>query len=206
MYFCTKVNIINYSIYAESTPNPEVMKFVANRMLADKSIEITTLAEAKGISIAEELLKFPFVKSIYLSSNFISVSKTGTIAWENIAMQLRIFIADHLNSNDIKNYTENLSSEKVAVVNNTDDDKITIKEFTASEKEIEAILNEYIAPAVEADGGAITLNYYKDNVVCVDLKGACSGCPSSTSTLKGGIEALLKQKINPDIEVIANEK
>jgi NFU1 iron-sulfur cluster scaffold homolog, mitochondrial len=197
---------MNYSIYAESTPNPEVMKFVANRMLADKSIEITTLAEAKGISIAEELLKFPFVKSIYLSSNFISISKTGTIAWENIAMQLRIFIADHLNSNDIKNYTENLSSEKVAVVNNTDDDKITIKEFTASEKEIEAILNEYIAPAVEADGGAITLNYYKDNVVCVDLKGACSGCPSSTSTLKGGIEALLKQKINPDIEVIANEK
>ena len=197
---------MNYSIYAESTPNPEVMKFVANRMLADKSIEITTLAEAKGISIAEELLKFPFVKSIYLSSNFISVSKTGTIAWENIAMQLRIFIADHLNSNDIKNYTENLSSEKVAVVNNTDDDKITIKEFTAIEKEIEAILNEYIAPAVEADGGAITLNYYKDNVVCVDLKGACSGCPSSTSTLKGGIEALLKQKINPDIEVIANEK
>lgn len=197
---------MNYSIYAESTPNPEVMKFVANRMLADKSIEITTLAEAKGISIAEELLKFPFVKSIYLSSNFISVSKTGTIAWENIAMQLRIFIADHLNSNDIKNYTENLSSEKVADVNNTDDDKITIKEFTASEKEIETILNEYIAPAVEADGGAITLNYYKDNVVCVDLKGACSGCPSSTSTLKGGIEALLKQKINPDIEVIANEK
>ena len=197
---------MNYSIYVESTPNPEVMKFVANRMLADKSIEINTLAEAKGISIAEELLKFPFVKSIYLSSNFISVSKTGTIAWENIAMQLRIFIADHLNSNDIKNYTENLSSEKVAVVNNTDDDKITIKEFTASEKEIEAILNEYIAPAVEADGGAITLNYYKDNVVCVDLKGACSGCPSSTSTLKGGIEALLKQKINPDIEVIANEK
>ena len=197
---------MNYSIYAESTPNPEVMKFVANRMLADKSIEITTLAEAKGISIAEELLKFPFVKSIYLSSNFISVSKTGTIAWENIAMQLRIFIADHLNSNDIKNYTENISSEKVAVVNNTDDDKITIKEFTSSEKEIEAILNEYIAPAVEADGGAITLNYYKDNVVCVDLKGACSGCPSSTSTLKGGIEALLKQKINPDIEVIANEK
>ena len=197
---------MNYSIYAESTPNPEVMKFVANRMLTDKSIEITTLEEAKGISIAEELLKFPFVKSIYLSSNFISVSKNGTIAWENIAMQLRIFIADHLNSNDIKNYTENLSLEKVAAVENTKNDKITIKEFNDSEREIEALLNEYIAPAVESDGGAITLKYYKDNVVCVDLKGACSGCPSSTSTLKGGIEALLKQKVNPDIEVIANEK
>ena len=197
---------MNYSIYAESTPNPEVMKFVANRILADKSIEITTLEEAKGISIAEELLKFPFVKSIYLSSNFISISKNETIEWGNIAMQLRIFIADHLNSNDIKNYTEHLSSEKVAAVDNTENNKIIIKKFNDLEKEIEALLNEYIAPAVESDGGAITLNYYKDNVVCVDLKGACSGCPSSTSTLKGGIEALLQQKVNPDIKVIANEK
>ena len=197
---------MNYSIYAESTPNPQVMKFVANRMLADKSIEITTLEEAKGISIAEELLKFPFVKSIYLSSNFISISKTKTIEWENIAMQLRIFITDHLNNNEIKNYTQNLATKAKVIVENNDGKETIIKEFNDSEKEIEAILNEYIAPAVEADGGAIILNYYKDNIVCVDLKGACSGCPSSTSTLKGGIEALLKQKINPNIEVIANEK
>ena len=198
--------MMNYSIYAESTPNPEVMKFVANRMLADKSIEITTLEDAKGISIAEELLKFPFVKSIYLSSNFISVSKTETIEWENIAMQLRIFITDHLNNNGIKNYTQHLTTKTKTAAENTNDKKTIIKEFTNSEKEIEAILNEYIAPAVESDGGAIILNYYKDNIVCVDLKGACSGCPSSTSTLKGGIEALLKQKINPNIEDIANEK
>ncbi len=196
---------MNYSIYAESTPNPEVMKFVANRMLADKSIEINTIEEAKGISIAEELLKFPFVKSIYLSSNFISIAKNGAIEWENIAMQLRIFITDHLNSNDIKNYTENITLEKEAAIDNNHQ-KIATKDFNDSEKEIEALLNEYISPAVEADGGAITLNYYKENIVCVDLKGACSGCPSSTSTLKGGIEALLKQKINSNIEVIANEK
>lgn len=197
---------MNYSIYAESTPNPEVMKFVANRMIADQSVEITTLKEAKGISIAEELLKFPFVERIYLSANFISISKTGTIQWEDIAMQLRNFIADHLNSNGIRNYTENISLDKTSVVNNTKNEKIIANEFTDHEKEIEALLNEYIAPAVESDGGAITLNYYKDNIVCVDLKGACSGCPSSTSTLKDGIEALLKRKVNPDIEVIANEK
>ncbi len=197
---------MNYSIYAESTPNPEVMKFVANRMIADQSVEITTLQEAKGISIAEELLKFPFVRSIYLSANFISISKTGTIQWEDIAMQLRSFITDHLNSNGIRNYTENMSLDKTSIVNNTKNEKIIANEFTDYEKEIEALLNEYIAPAVESDGGAITLNYYKDNIVCVDLKGACSGCPSSTSTLKGGIEALLKRKVNPDIEVIANEK
>jgi Fe-S cluster biogenesis protein NfuA len=197
---------MNYSIYAESTPNPQVMKFVSNRMLADKNIEITKLEDARGISIAEELLKFPFVESIYLSSNFISVSKNKEIEWENIALQLRIFIADHLNSNDIKNYTENISSEKVATSNDLEKKKIILKKFNDSEKEIEAILDEYIAPAVRSDGGEITLNYYKDNIVCVDLKGACSGCPSSTSTLKGGIEALLKQKVDPDIEVIANEK
>ena len=195
---------MNYSIYAESTPNPEVMKFVANRMLADQSVEINTLQEAKGISIAEELLRFPFVKSIYLSSNFISVAKDGEIEWENIAMQLRNFIVDHLNSNEIKNYTANYIANKEVITKNTKNEKI--KPYNDSEREIEAILNEYIAPAVEADGGAITLNYYKDNIVCVDLKGACSGCPSSTSTLKGGIEALLKQKINPNVQVIANEK
>ena len=195
---------MNYSIYVESTPNPEVMKFVANRMLADKSIEIKTLQEAKGISIAEELLKFPFVNSLYLSSNFISISKSGQVEWENIAMQLRVFIADHLNSNEIKNYTEKISLDRVENSNNIKLEKT--KEFNAREKEIEDILKEYIAPAVEADGGAITLNYYKDNVVCVDLKGACSGCPSSTSTLKGGIESLLKQKVNREIQVIANEK
>ena len=194
---------MKYSIYAESTPNPKVMKFVSNKMLADKSIEINNLKEAKGISIAEELLKFPFVESIYLSSNFISVTKINEVEWENIAMQLRVFISDHLNSNEVQNYTEHID------ISNKNENKINevkIKTFTEKEKEIEDILNEYIKPAVEADGGAITLNYYKKNIVCVDLKGACSGCPSATSTLKQGIEALLKQKINPDIEVIANER
>ena len=195
---------MNYSIYVESTPNPEVMKFVSNRMIADKNLEIKSLDEAQGISIAEELLKFPFVKSIYLSSNFISISKIGTIEWENIAMQLRIFIAEHLNNNPIKNYTENISLEKENIIKNNV--HIKVKDFNKKEKEIEAILNEYIAPAVESDGGAITLNYYKDNIVYVDLKGACSGCPSATSTLKGGIETLLKQKINPNIKVVANEE
>ena len=197
---------MNYSIYAESTPNPHVMKFVSNRMIADKNIEIHTLEEAKGISIAEELLRFPFVKSIYLSSNFISISKEESLDWGDIAMQLRIFIAEHLNSNEVKNYTENIAIVKSKSSNNSENVKVKSRKFNNEEQEIEAILNEYIAPAVEADGGAIELNYYKNNIVCVDLKGACSGCPSSTSTLKGGIENLLKQKVNPDIEVIANEK
>tara|TARA_B100001287_G_C22684184_1_gene532283 strand:- start:342 stop:932 length:591 start_codon:yes stop_codon:yes gene_type:complete len=196
---------MNYSIYVESTPNPEVMKFVANRMLADKSIEITSLAEAKNISIAEELLKFPFIKSLFISSNFISITKIESTKWEDIAMQLRVFISEHLNSNGIKNYTENISNVKSGKKIDQSDTSIK-KNYSKEEKEIKSILDQYIKPAVESDGGEITLNYYKDNVVCVDLKGACSGCPSSTSTLKGGIENLLKQKINPDIVVIANAK
>lgn len=199
---------MNYSIYAESTPNPEVMKFVSNRMLADKSIEINSIQETQGITIAEELMKFPFIKSLYLSSNFISIAKKNTIEWEDIAMQLRIFIADHLNSEGIKNYTEHISAE-TGTLNKEDyinEKTVIIKEYSDSEKEVIAILDEYIKPAVESDGGSITLHSYINNIVSVDLKGACSGCPSATSTLKGGIESLLKQKINPDIVVVANEQ
>jgi Fe-S cluster biogenesis protein NfuA len=199
---------MNYSIYAESTPNPEVMKFVSNRMLADKSIEINSIQETQGITIAEELMKFPFIKSLYISSNFISIAKKDTIEWEDIAMQLRIFITDHLNSEGIKNYTEHIS-EETETSNKKDDTNektVIIKEYSDNEKEVIAILDEYIKPAVESDGGAITLHSYVDNIVSVDLKGACSGCPSATSTLKGGIESLLKQKINPDIVVVANEQ
>ena len=153
-------------------------------------------------------MKFPFIKSLYLSSNFISIAKKDTIEWEDIAMQLRMFIADHLNSEGIKNYTEHIS-EETATLNKEDDPnekRVIVKEYSDNEKEVIAILDEYIKPAVESDGGSITLHSYVDNIVSVDLKGACSGCPSATSTLKGGIESLLKQKINPDIVVFAHEQ
>ena len=194
-----------YSIYAESTPNPEVMKFVANRMLADKSIEVSTMAEAQGISIAEELLKFPFVKSIFLSGNFISITKTENVQWEDIAMQIRIFILDFLNNSEVVNYTENIEDEK----NNSEDENDILNkktEFEGDSKEIENILEEYIKPAVESDGGSITLDSFENGIVTVNLSGACSGCPSSTITLKQGIESLLKQKLGDKVqEVIAKQ-
>ena len=200
---------MNYSIYAESTPNPGVMKFVANRMLVDKSIEITQAEQAKDISVAKALFNFPFVKSLYLSSNFISIAKTDNVEWDMIAMQLRNFITDFLNEEGIKNYTENITEEeiiKTEVKAEKNTEKSTEKiEFTDKEKAIIDLLNEYIKPAVEADGGAITFNSYVGDVVTVNLKGACSGCPSATSTLKGGIESLLNQKVDPNIVVRANE-
>ncbi len=198
---------MNYSIYAESTPNPGVMKFVANRMLVDKSIEITKAEQAKDISIAKALFNFPFVKSLYLSSNFISVAKTENVEWDMIAMQLRIFIADFLNEEGLKNYTEHISEEEI--IKEEVKEKEVVEEkisFTEKEEAIIDLLNEYIKPAVESDGGAITFHSYVGDVVTVNLKGACSGCPSSTSTLKGGIESLLNQKVDPNIVVRANEQ
>ena len=196
---------MNYSIYAESTPNPGVMKFVANRMLVDKSIEITQAEQAKDISVAKALFNFPFVKSLYLSSNFISIAKTDNVEWDVIAMQLRNFITDFLNEEGLKNYTKNITEEEIIKKELKAEISTEKIEFTDKEKAIIDLLNEYIKPAVEADGGAITFNSYVGDVVTVNLKGACSGCPSATSTLKGGIESLLNQKVDPNIVVRANE-
>ena len=198
---------MNYSIYAESTPNPGVMKFVANRMLVDKSIEITKAEHAQDISVAKALFNFPFVKSLYLSSNFISIAKTDNVEWDMIAMQLRNFITDFLNEEGLKNYTEHITEEEIikeeVKEKEAGEEKIS---FTEKEEAIIDLLNEYIKPAVESDGGAITFHSYVGDVVTVNLKGACSGCPSSTSTLKGGIESLLNQKVDPNIVVRANEQ
>ena len=195
-----------YSIYAESTPNPEVMKFVSNRMLADKSLEFLNPSEAKKIPMVQKIFSLPFVESIFLSSNFISIKKTNNIEWGEIILELRNFITKTLNEDDIQNYTENVEIEKDNNVSekkeiNSEKKKITYSEI---EQDIIGLLNEYIRPAVEGDGGAIEFDSFSDGIVKVILKGACSGCPSSTATLKHGIESLLKQKLGEDIkEVVA---
>lgn len=196
---------MNYSIYAESTPNPEVMKFVSNRMLADKSLEILNASESKKIPIAQELFKLPFVKSVFISSNFVSVTKTEAVEWQDIALQLRTYIMDYLNSIEIINHTESITATVKENSESVKEIKIEEeKEFEGSEKEIADLLDEYIRPAVEGDGGSITLHSFIDGIVSVTLSGACNGCPSSTVTLKQGIEGLLKQKMGDKIkEVVA---
>ena len=197
---------MNYSIYAESTPNPEVMKFVSNRMLADKSLEILNASESKKIPIAHELFKLPFVKSVFISSNFVSVTKTEAVEWQDIALQLRTYIMDFLNSIEIINHTESITTSVKENSESLKEVKIEEekKEFEGSEKEIADLLDEYIRPAVEGDGGSITLHSFIDGIVSVTLSGACNGCPSSTVTLKQGIEGLLKQKMGDKIkEVVA---
>jgi Fe-S cluster biogenesis protein NfuA len=195
-----------YSIYAESTPNPEVMKFVSNRMLADKSLEFLNPSEAKKIPMIQKIFSLPFVESIFLSSNFISIKKTSNLEWGEIILELRNFITKILNEDDIQNYTEDIELIKENKVSDTKEINSEKKNITFSEIEhdIIGLLNEYIRPAVEGDGGAIEFDSFSDGIVKVILKGACSGCPSSTATLKHGIESLLKQKLGEDIkEVVA---
>ncbi|MBT4217775.1 MAG: NifU family protein [Flavobacteriales bacterium] len=196
---------MNYSIYVESTPNPEVMKFVSNRMLADKSLEFLDASQAKNIPLANELFKLPFIKSVFISTNFVSINKTENVNWDDIALQVRLYISDYLNSIEIMNHTDNIQSEPIEEIQ--ENSKVTNekREFNGDEKEIADILDEYIRPAVESDGGAITLHSYKDGVVSVNLSGACNGCPSATITLKQGIQEILKQKLGDKIkEVISN--
>ena len=191
---------MNYSFYVESTPNPEVMKFVSNKILTEGNIEILNVKDSQDIPIAKELFNFPFVKSIFLSQNFISVTKINNVKWDDIAMQLRIFLVDFLNKSDEWD-------DQKPIKKNTVPENISNKShFEGDSQKIENILEEYIKPAVESDGGSITLNSFENGIVTVNLSGACSGCPSSSLTLKQGIESLLKQKLGDKVkEVIAKE-
>ena len=200
--------IAPYTVYAEMTPNPNTMKFVANRWLVtnDKSYEILADQRVGGPSpLAEKLFVFPFINGVFISANFITITKSEAIKWEDVVMELRDFITEALNEEgsvvireEFLNQEALLNEEQQEVAENNN-----AKSFTDFENKISEILDEYIRPAVEGDGGAIELDSYDEGVVKVILKGSCSGCPSSTMTLKHGIESLLKNML-PDVkEVVA---
>lgn len=187
-----------YTIYVESTPNPEVMKFVANQILTHNSIEINSIKNANKIKIGKALFNFPFVKHIFINTNFISITKHNNAEWGDIAMLLRVFIVDFLNDEsveDLNQIIEEKTQEK-------EEFNSTLSKYNKEEIEINNLLNEYITPAVESDGGSIVLDSFKNGVVTVILKGSCNGCPSATVTLKQGIEQLLKEKIGEKIKEV----
>lgn len=198
--------MVPITLYAEMTPNPLTMKFVANKFLLinDETVVFESLKEAKGYSpLAEALFQFPFVDSIFMSGNFVTVTRTPNVDWDFIVMELRDFIRDWLaNGKEVLVMMPN----KKATENSTEDaEKPARKTFAPSEfdEPIVALLNEYVRPAVENDGGAIDYVGFEDGVVTVEMKGSCSGCPSSTATLKGGIEQLLKANLHEVKEVVA---
>ena len=185
---------IPVSIYAESTPNPSVMKFVANKKLVSESIEFKNIDEAKNSPFAQKLFHFAYVKEVFMSENYVSITKFDINSWEEVVMEIREFIRAFIEKG-------NTIIERYPSANNN-------KEFASHSKndplehQIVSILDEYIKPAVASDGGNIQFDSYDPikKSVQVILQGACSGCPSSTLTLKNGIENMLKEMIPGKIE------
>lgn len=196
------------TIYAEMTPNPNTMKFVADHMLVESGnvVEFLNKQEAIGYSsLAEALFNFPFVTRIFIANNFVTVYKNDLIDWDDVTLELREFIKDWLMQND--NAVESIPDNSV-VQDEESTGTIALPDpviNTEMDQKIVDLINEYVQPAVEQDGGAIHFqSYNEDNgQVTVVLKGSCSGCPSSTATLKGGVETLLKTHIPQISEVVA---
>lgn len=205
------MNQVPITFYAEMTPNPNTMKYVANKylLLTGESAEFLTQKEAKNYSpLAEVLFNFPFVKGVFMAANFVTVTKDDSISWDFINMELREFIRDFIaNGNEIivqmPQRRETIQEEEAATSTNESSSKGKVFEPTEIDDAIRGLLEEYIRPAVESDGGAIDFKGFDDGKVYVILKGSCAGCPSSTATLKFGIENLLKQHLPEVQEVIA---
>lgn len=194
-------------IYAESSPNPAAMKFVANTMLipAGATAEYKSVNEAKSSVLARELFMFSFVKQIFISGNYVTITKNETVAWEEVIHHIREFLKLFIEEGKIA--VEQLPSIQTATDSTFSETQDVFTEHTAPENETETkiieVLEEYIRPAVEQDGGLITFKSFANGVVTVQMKGSCSGCPSSTLTLKAGIEALLKRMVPGVKEVVA---
>jgi Fe-S cluster biogenesis protein NfuA len=201
---------IPYIIYAEATPNPASLKFVANKILINQkgaSAEYKNSSETQTAPIAAKLFQFPFVKTVFISANFITITKADNIDWDDITIELRSFITEYLNNGNL--IVTALPKQEVAIDNTFTETKTISTQHNAPTNDVEAkiieILDQYIRPAVEQDGGLITFKDLKEGIVTVQMRGACSGCPSSTMTLKAGIEALLKRLLPDAVKEVVSE-
>ncbi|MES2279414.1 MAG: NifU family protein [Bacteroidota bacterium] len=180
---------MNINVYTETTPNPATMKFIVNKLLINGSADFATKESAEKSPFAKELYKFSFVNGVFFASNFVTVTKTEGTEWNDIEAIVKEFVKGAVES-ELKIQAEE-QAEDVAF------------EGTESEIKIQQILHDYVRPAVEQDGGAISYKSFDAGVVTVELRGSCSGCPSSTITLKAGIENLLKRMVPEVTEVVS---
>jgi Fe-S cluster biogenesis protein NfuA len=190
------------SVYAEANPNPESMKFVLSTTLLSEgvSVDYPTLESAANSPLAQELFNFDYVSRIFIASNFVTVTKSTDVAWVQLIPELRTFIKSYVEAGGpiflVDPAAQQAQATSDATAELSDDD------MAISHKVID-LLENYVRPAVEQDGGNITFKSYKEGVVTVNLQGSCSGCPSATITLKSGIENLLKRMVPEVTEVVA---
>lgn len=184
---------IPVTVYAESTPNPGVMKFVANKPLVDGTFEFKNIEEAVHAPLAKELFGFPFVKEVFISANYVSVARYNVVEWDEVIMELREFIRTYLEKG--KEILSDAALQATQDTQSTKANQAPSREYSDVDQEIMAILDEYVKPAVAGDGGHIAFDSFDPDTqtVRVILQGACSGCPSSTVTLKNGIETMLRE-------------
>ena len=178
------------SIYTESTRNPSVLKFVSNKLIVENDLEFNNIDEAHDMDFAKKLFEYPYIKSIFISKNFVSITKYDLKNWDEITTEMRSFIKEYLENNKIT--YSSLKKEKPSI------------KLDETSKKIASILEEYIKPAVSSDGGNILFDSYNSEkkLVKVILQGACSGCPSSTITLKNGIENMLKEMLGDKVDTV----
>ena len=184
------------SIYTEMTPNPETMKFVANKLLyPGKSIDFPDESTAAPSPLAKELFAFPFIRSVFIASNFVTLSKTVETNWDDVIPSIRQFLKEYLEEGKAVVNEDQIVAKKDNNTVSADDTDVVVR--------IKELLENYVKPAVEMDGGAISFKGYDNGTVKLMLQGSCSGCPSSMITLKTGIEGMMKRMIPEVKEVVA---
>jgi len=196
---------IPVTVYAETTPNPSVMRFVANKKLVIAPTEFKNIDATKNAPIARELFNFPFVKEVFIDENYISINKYDVAEWNDIAMELREFITKYIQAGKdivlketLKTSTDNSSTGENATAS------VSKENLDPVSQQVIDILEEYIKPAVASDGGNIMFDSYNEETktVKVILQGACSGCPSSTATLKNGIETMMRDMLAGKVDYV----
>ncbi|MEM9835696.1 MAG: NifU family protein [Bacteroidota bacterium] len=191
-------------LYTEQTPNPETLKYVTNKMMYSGTAEFKTAEFAQEWSpMAAALYEFPYVKNVYIANNYVTITKEFNYAWDDIMLKLKEFIKGYLQDEKTivnEGYAEAIAAieaERGAEAGYSEDDAETVVQ-------IKELIDTYVKPAVEMDGGNIEFKSYNEGVVTVVMQGACSGCPSSTVTLKSGIEGMLKRMM-PQVKEVVQE-
>lgn len=190
-------------IYTEASPNPNSLKFVLNFDLIDISLDFPTIEDTKNCPLAKELFEsFSFIERVFISNNFITITKSEATDWFEVMPNVKDFIKKYIQA-EKEIFTEDI--KKQVVGQDLKEQKINEEKGNDSETiaQIKVVLDEYVKPAVESDGGAISFVSFDQGTVTVLLQGSCSGCPSATVTLKSGVENLLKKMVPAVTEVVA---